>query len=291
MAETKKALTVVDGIKKMEGEFNAALPSHIPTERFLRNAVTVINGSPELLDDNVDRRSLYASVMASAQQGLMLDGREAALVSFNNKKLGKRVVQYIPMVEGLMKLVRNSGDISVISVHVVKENDDFDYELGDNERMLHKPALTERGKTIGAYSIVTLKDGGKSREWMDIDQINAIRDRKFGTPKHGPWVTDYDEMARKTVFRRHTKRLPKSTDLDAAIQHEDEQYSAAPVNVVNEPPVEQPKEKKETKAAAAVKAKAAKKAAKEAEPEPDEDGVIDADYTEVKETDEEELPV
>lgn len=159
--QQSKQLTVVDGIRRMEGEFAAALPKHIPSERFTRNAITVINSNPELLGQDVDKRSLYGSVMKAAQHGLIVDGREAALVSFFSKKEGKRVVQYIPMVEGIMKLVRNSGEVSVISVHVVKENDSFDYELGDSERILHKPALTNRGKTIGAYSIVTFKDGEK----------------------------------------------------------------------------------------------------------------------------------
>jgi recombination protein RecT len=291
-----KQMTVVDGIKKMEGEFKSALPDHIKPERFVRNAVTVINSNPDLLQQDVNKRSLYGSVMKAAQDGLVVDGREAALVSFKNGKTGERIVQYIPMTEGLMKLVRNSGEISVISVHVVKENDKFDYELGDNERMIHKPALTSRGKTIGAYSIVTFKDGGKSREWMDIDQINAIMNRKkFPNPI---WKTDYDEMARKTVFRRHAKRLPKSTDLDDVLQHDNEVDGLDDVTRVSrnvEPEGTASEPKKETKASKAVKSKSkAKKEEDENVSSKPETEIIDVEYSEVEQAEEyndEEIPM
>jgi len=283
-----KQLTIVDTVRKMEGEFKSALPEHIKSEKFTRNVITVLNSSPELLKPDVDKKSLLGSVMKAAQQGLVVDGREAALVSFFSKKEQKRIVNYIPMVSGLMKLVRNSGEVSVISTHVVKENDMFDYELGDNERMIHKPALTNRGKTIGAYSIVTLKDGEKSREWMDVDQINAIRDRKgYVNPV---WKSDYDEMCRKTVFRRHSKRLPSSSDLDDVNEHDDEVDSGVTnISVNTEPEIVQ-EVKKESKAASAVKSR--KK--KESEPEVIEAEVIDIEPETgeiLNEYDEEEIPV
>lgn len=292
---SKGQLTVVDGIKKMEGEFKSALPKHISSERFVRNAVTVVNSNPELLKADVDKRSLYGSVMKAAQHGLVVDGCEAALVSFFSKQKQARVVQYIPMVEGIMKLVRNSGEVSVISVHVVKENDMFDYELGDDERMKHKPALTNRGKTIGAYSIVTMKDGEKSREWMDIDQIEAIRKRSKASG-NGPWSTDYDEMCRKTVFRRHAKRLPKSSDIDEVFQHDnaasglEEDVTRVSVNAE-----EAPKKKRQTKAAKAVKEQEPSEEENDIidiTPEHvDEDGVIDVEVEESQEFDDDEIPM
>lgn len=260
-----KQLTIADSLRRMEPEFKMALPSHIPAERFTRNAITAVNGNPDLLKPDVDRRSLYAAVMKAAQDGLIVDGREAALVTFKGR------VQYMPMVEGIMKLVRNSGDVSVISVHVVKENDSFDYELGDNERMIHKPALTGRGKTIGAYSIVTMKDGEKSREWMDVDQIEAIRKRSRASG-NGPWVTDYDEMCRKTVFRRHAKRLPKSTDIDEILHHDDEAMGLDPIQETIAP-VEAPNK---------TRTRASEKVAEKMQPveEKQDDTVIDVEYSE-----------
>lgn len=276
---TTKALTVADSIRKMEPEFKMALPSHIPAERFTRNAVTAVNGNPDLLKEDIDKRSLFNAVMKAAQDGLILDGREAALVTFNGRN-GKQV-QYMPMIAGVMKKVRQSGDISVISVHVVKENDHFDYALGDEEFMVHKPALTNRGKTIGAYSIVTFKDGEKSREWMDIEQINAVRGRSR-SKDNGPWVTDFDEMARKTVFRRHAKRLPSSSDLDDFINQDDEATGLEDVTRI-QTPAAATTETKQTRAASKVKEAVA-------EPEVVEEEVIDAEFT-TSSNDEEEIPL
>ena len=278
MTTQTKALTVADSIRKMEPEFKMALPTHIPAERFTRNAVTAVNGNPDLLKEDIDKRSLFNAVMKAAQDGLILDGREAALVTFNSKN-GKQV-QYMPMIAGVMKKVRQSGEISVISVQVVKENDNFDYELGDNERMTHKPALTGRGKTIGAYSIVTFKDGEKSREWMDVEQIQAVRGRSR-SKDNGPWVTDFDEMARKTVFRRHAKRLPSSSDLDAFIASEDEEFDNT-VTRIQTPVAAAEEGKKQTRAAKAL----TETVQEETAPEPE---VIEAEYTEVE--GEEEIPL
>lgn len=206
---------VRNALEKMTPQFAAALPPHVDVKRFMRVTMTALQQNPDLL--NADRSSLYGACMRAAQDGLIPDGREAALVIFSGK------AQYMPMVEGLIKKVRNSGEVANISVQVVKEGDFFDYELGDNEKIMHKPALSSRGKTIGAYSIVTMLNGEKSREWMSKDDIDAVRKRSRSSAK-GPWVTDEDEMCRKTVFRRHYKRLPKSTDLDGAIKADDETY-------------------------------------------------------------------
>lgn len=226
-ATESRALRPIDEVRhtltRMSPEFKAALPPHVTPEKFVRVTLTAIQTAAAQGQDllECDRTSLYAACMRCAQIGLLADGREAALVKYGNK------VQLLPMVEGLMKHVRNSGEIVNISVQVVRENDEFDYELGDNERILHKPAIKDRGDIIGAYSIVTLKGGEKSREWMSIDEIEGIRKRSRSADR-GPWVTDYSEMAKKTVFRRHYKRLPKSTDLDDIVREEDEVEFAPP---------------------------------------------------------------
>lgn len=216
-------ITVFDQVRnqidKMGPQFKAALPAHVDVKKFQRVAMTAIQQSPALLD--ADRRTLFGACMRAAQDGLLPDGREGAIVTFKGQ------AQWMPMVAGIMKKVRNSGEISTWSVQVVKANDEFDFQLGDEEKIVHKPALTERGDTIGAYSIVTMKDGEKSREWMSIEEINRIRQRSR-SGNSGPWNTDFDEMAKKTVVRRHAKRLPMSTDLDEFIRQDDELFTAAP---------------------------------------------------------------
>jgi len=201
-------------------EFRAALPAHMPAERFSRVIMTAVQQNPDLL--RVERRSLWTSAMKCAQDGLLPDGREAALIVFKDRNRGM-IAQYMPMVAGIRKKVRNSGEIATWDTAVVYEHDDFEFELGDAPFIKHCPALGERGKPVAAYSVATLKSGEKSREVMSIGEINAIRARSRASSA-GPWVTDFAEMARKTVARRHSKVLPMSTDLDDVLRRDDALY-------------------------------------------------------------------
>lgn len=53
----------------------------------------------------------------------------------------------------------------------------FDYELGDDERIIHKPLLLgDRGKQIAVYAIAKTKDGGIYREVMTINEVEKVRE-------------------------------------------------------------------------------------------------------------------
>jgi recombination protein RecT len=206
-------------VQRMATELKSALPLQIPVERFIRTTITAVQMAPALLD--ADRRTLLAATMRAAQDGLLPDGREAALVIFKSKS-GTPTVQYMPMIAGLFKKARNSGEIASMSAHVAYEKDQFDYSLGDDEHILHKPLLSaERGKPIAAYAIIRTKDGGIYRDVMDVHEIEKVR-KSSRARDDGPWVDWWDEMAKKTVFRRLAKRAPSSADLEQTLEHEDE---------------------------------------------------------------------
>ena len=165
--------------------------------------------------------------------GFCPDGREGAIVPFgedDDGEGGRRTradkAQWLPMVAGLRKKVRNSGVLTDWNVQVVQQGDEFEYQLGDEPFIHHKPAL-EGGrarKVIAAYSIATFPDGTLSREVMNADQLEDIR--KKSRAKKGPWSDPvyYPEMCRKTVARLHAKQLPQSTDLDTLMRRDDELY-------------------------------------------------------------------
>ncbi|KMO28550.1 recombinase RecT [Methylobacterium aquaticum] len=202
--------------QRMSGEIAAALPPHIPPERFMRVVVTAVNGDPALLA--ADRKSLFESSMRAAQDGLLPDKREGALVIFSGR------VQWMPMITGILKKVRNSGELVSIGAHVAYENDRFAYVLGDEERIEHEPKLDgPRGKPRAAYAIAKTKDGGIYREVMSLEDIEKVRKVSRAANK-GPWVDWWEEMARKTVLRRLAKRLPMSSDMDDLLRRDDELY-------------------------------------------------------------------
>jgi recombination protein RecT len=225
-------------LTKMSPEFQAALPPQINVEKFIRTTLTAVQMQPELL--GADRRSLLGSCMKAAQDGLLPDGREAALVIFRSKEGPK--VQYMPMIGGVLKKIRNSGELASISAQVAYSADFFEYELGDEEKITHKPFLGgDRGQPVAVYAVAKTKDGAIYREVMSVSDVEKVRNASRAG-KYGPWVDWWDEMAKKTVIRRMAKRLPSSADVDQMMDNDNDQYDfqqrrQAPINVT--PPADE----------------------------------------------------
>lgn len=235
-------------------EFKVALPAHISFDKFQRTIATAAMSNPQLLE--CDRRSLLLAAMKLAQDGLLPDGREAALVpfkrSFKDGNEWKSVwdVQPMPMAWGLRKKILQSGMVVNLETGLVYrtevDNNHFIYEIGMDPPIRHRPdlSLTDEqmhdNEIVAAYSIARIKsDHGEpywSVEIMRRAEINKVRETsqtgattdrngKPRTPK-GPWVDWFGEMARKTVLRRHSKVLPMSGDVLAALDREDEHLAA-----------------------------------------------------------------
>lgn len=217
-----------DQIELRSTEFAAALPPHIPADRFKRVILTAVTSNPELLA--ADRRSLIDAAMKAAQDGLLPDGRDGALVVYRTRNRQtdafEAKVQWMPMIGGILKKVRNSGQLLSIAAYVAYENDTFTYVLGDDEKIEHVPAEGERGKPRLVYAIAKTKDGGTYREVMTVRDVEKVRavSRAGG---NGPWKDWWDEMARKTVLRRLSKRLPMSSDLDDLLRRDAALYDFA----------------------------------------------------------------
>lgn len=216
---TTKAMTPAQHLRAtlqaMTPELSAALPSHIKPERFNRVVMTVVQLQPGLL--TADRQSLLASCLSCAKDGLIPDGREAALVLFGSK------VQYMPMFTGIQKRIRNSGEVASVQAHVIHENDHFVIRRGLNETIEHTPLFPgDRGKPIGAYAVAKFKDGSDPIfEVMDVAAIEKVR-KVSRSSGNGPWSQWWDEMARKTVFRRLSKWLPMDAEVDDLLRRDDQ---------------------------------------------------------------------
>ena len=211
-------------LSQMSDQLKMALPAHIEVDKFQRVTMTAIQSNPDLL--HADRRSLFGAVVKAAQDGLLPDGREGALVIFNTKNRTSggwdKKVQWMPMIAGILKKIRQSGEIASVDVHVVHEHDKFTYRPGLDAVPIFEPDwFSDRGKPVGAYAIATLKTGDVvPPEIMNVAQIEAVRKVSRSSDK-GPWVEWWSEMARKTVMRRFAKRLPSSTDIEAEFERDD----------------------------------------------------------------------
>src|SRR5690606_25721014 len=112
--------TLQKGVADRIEQIGMSLPGHITKEKFLRTAQTAI-----AMTRNIEKAkpgSLLQAVSKAAADGLILDGREAALVIDYNG-----AAQYRPMMRGLLKLAYNSGMVKSISVQIVHDGDEFEY--------------------------------------------------------------------------------------------------------------------------------------------------------------------
>ncbi len=201
-------------------QVSKVLPRTITPERFARVALTATFRNPRLLE--CSRESLLQCLMDLSSMGLEPDGRRAHLIPFKDKN-GVYQCSLIIDYKGIAELVRRHGDVAHIHCDVVGANDEFQCRFGTGGKLEHTPAINDRGRIYCAYSYVRLKDGAEEYDVMNLEDIERIRSRsRSGHDEKAPWTTDWNEMAKKTVFRRHSKTLPLSPELRDAIERDDE---------------------------------------------------------------------
>jgi phage RecT family recombinase len=210
------AQVLVAGVRSdtFKQQIGMALPPTVTPERFVRVAVTAIQQNADLAE--ADHDSIIRSLIRCAADGLLPDGREAALVIFNNKvktPTGDQWVksaQYMPMIGGFRKIAAEFG--WTLRTRVVHANDDFEYGLDTetlDEKLVHRPARpgTDRGALVAAYAIAAHKDGRREVEVMYGEDIAKARGVSRAKDR-GPWVDWEERMWEKTVGRRLFAKLP-----------------------------------------------------------------------------------
>ena len=200
-----KSKTIFDVIQAGAKQFATALPKHINSDRFVRIAITTIRQNPKLAQCN--QESLLGALMVSAQLGLepgVLG--QCYLIPYG------RECQFQIGYKGMIELLRRSGQLKDIYAYSVYENDEFEMTYGLNRDLKHKPNLQDRGNFIGCYCVAVLKDEARAFEYMTKEEIEAHGKKFSKTYGNGPWKTDFEAMAHKTVVKKMLKWLPVSVE-------------------------------------------------------------------------------
>jgi recombination protein RecT len=195
-----------------------ALPKGANYVRFARSALTATFTNPKLLD--CTQSSFLNCLMRLAQANLEPDGRRAHLIPRKNKDGTIHCTLQIDY-KGIAEQARRYGDVTYIHCDVVCDNDEFDYRFGTGAKLEHKPAVGGRGGVWCAYAFVRQKDGTEEFDVMSTEEIETVR-RRSPAADDGPWITDWREMAKKTVFRRLSKILTLSPELVELLEHDEE---------------------------------------------------------------------
>ena len=216
-----KSMSIADLIKAMEPEIKKALPEVITPERFTRMALSALNTTPKLRE--CTQMSFLAALMNAAQLGLEPNTPlgQAYLIPYNNK--GVMECQFQIGYKGLIDLSYRNPQMQIISAQAVYENDEFEYELGLNPKLEHRPTLGERGEVRLFYGLFKLTNGGFGFEVMSKTAMDeyAKEYSKAIDSSFSPWKSNYIGMAKKTVIKQALKYAPLKTDFRKALSNDE----------------------------------------------------------------------
>ena len=211
--------TMQQYIKQMESEIKKALPSVITPERFTRIVLSALSTNRKLQETTP--QSFLGAMMTAAQLGLEPNTPlgQAYLIPFKNH--GVLECQFQLGYKGLIDLAYRSGEVSVIQAQVVYANDEFEYSFGLEPTLKHVPAMSDRGDPTHVYAVFRTKDDGYGFEVMSMDDVRAHAMRYSKAYSNGPWQTNFEEMAKKTVLKKVLKYAPLKSDLVRAVAQDE----------------------------------------------------------------------
>ncbi|ASM31329.1 TPA: recombinase RecT [Serratia marcescens] len=190
------------------------LPSHVSFEKFTSAAAVALANNKDLF--GADRQSVINALSSCAKDGLIPDGREAALIVYKTRNADGQWIpraQYLPMIDGVMKRARQSGEVSIIAARALYANDKFRVWMDeDGEHVFYEPNLLDRGDMIGAFAYAKMRSGELQFEVMNLQDIEKVRAASKNSDS-GPWVSWFESMSRKSVMHRLCRRLPNNSEI------------------------------------------------------------------------------
>lgn len=215
-AKTNEPKSIKDLVKQMQPEIAKALPSVMTPERFTRIVISAVSGNKDL--QACTAQSFLGAMMNAAQLGVEPNTPlgQAYLIPYKNRKEGTVECQFQLGYKGLLDLAYRTGEYQSIAAYTVYENDFFEYELGLDAVLKHKPAMSNRGNAIAYYAVYHLKNGGNGFVVMSREDVEQHK-KKYSKAYNSPWNSDFDAMAKKTVIKQLLKYAPLKSELASAI--------------------------------------------------------------------------
>lgn len=215
LRENPKMLEFRDLLHRYKDRIAVVLPRSIPIDRFEQWCMIALGRDSKLF--SCTWQSVFRALIVAGQLGLDPTGvgGQAWVVAYKNQ--ATLLVGY----RGLLELARRTGIVVGVDAQVVHRGDIFEYTQGTEPMIVHRPSLDgDPGPVIAAYAIVRIRGDVKPMQViMSKTEIDRIRTRSRAGDS-GPWVTDYDAMARKSALRQVLKLAPSSTELVRAEEAE-----------------------------------------------------------------------
>jgi recombination protein RecT len=214
-------------VQELEGRaeaFRQLLGTDEAVARFNRGVVLAITKNPDLL--TCTPQSVLTACFEAAAQGLEPTGAAGGAHLVPYKKNGEKVAQLIPDYRGVIRLIMRDGVVTSVEANVVKEGDEFSYQLGSDPWVQHTPSLAagrSQKPTTHAYAVFRLR--GAATPIVVVEDragIERVQNRGGRPSEKSPWSTDWDEMAKKTLVKRGSKLCPVDPAIRAILGREDE---------------------------------------------------------------------
>ncbi|MCI6677512.1 MAG: recombinase RecT [Clostridiales bacterium] len=180
----------------------AALPKDFNKTRFVQNAIAVLNDKPELA--KINQQMLIQGLVKGAYLGLDFLADECYLIPYGQS------IEFQTSYRGEIKIAKKYSIRPVLDIYakVVREGDIFEEKIIDGEQSINfSPLPFNGGDIIGAFAVVTYKDGGMQYEAMSVSDINAVRSNYSKMANGKAWKNSFDQMCIKTVLRRLCKYI------------------------------------------------------------------------------------
>jgi len=219
--QTESLARINEEIKSNMQVLTRLLPPDMEIEQF--RAATWLEVRNQYQLDQCFPDTVVECVVLAATYAL-LPGRDCHFLPFrDNKRRKGMVATFVPNYFGIIRALDRTGKVAKAFAHPVHLNDDFEVDYF-SDRPKHIPAKAKGlkpGPIQCFYGAILLKNGTCHFEVMSLDDIEAIKKR---APAHdgGPWVTDFEQMARKTCIKRVAKYVQLTHEMRELISDDDE---------------------------------------------------------------------
>lgn len=207
-------------IRQMQPAIEMALPKHVSADRMIRVCLTMLRETPKLA--LCTRDSLLGSIVQLSQLGLepCTPLGHAWIIPYGS------VATILIGYKGYISLADRAG--LILTAECVFTGDHFDYQLGTDPFLKHRPVddLAQRGAFRYSYATARWPDGRFTFKVCTTADISEAQSRsqawlygqKNTAKRDSPWYTDVDAMRRKTAIRRLAPFIPMSPELSRALQ-------------------------------------------------------------------------
>jgi recombination protein RecT len=197
--------------------------SSMTPAQFKQIVINELKRSPKLQEAFVKNpASLFASILHCAEMGLNPSQMVGEFFFIPYKDTITPILGY----KGLLTLLMRSNKVKKIWSEVVYEDDDFEYELGLEPKLLHTPnhnSVRNSQNIKCIYACAKIEDEVVFKvmfknEIQNIINMSKVSNDLFFNDKKDPeqW------MAKKTVLKQLSKLLPKDDDrLKKAVSMDD----------------------------------------------------------------------